>query len=143
MAITLFVSCMENVAYHHYEPIPREGWYVRDTVTFHIDTIPATANYTTYLCLRTTPDYPYHNFAAMVTQYIPTQSSLTRKTVSITVKDDDNMTQGQGIIYLTNEIPVTTQRLKPGDSLRIVVQHRMRRETMPGIMDVGIKLQAN
>ena len=40
--------------------------------------------------------------------------------------------------YYQYDFPLSTLRLKEGDSLALVVRHAMKREILPGISDVGI-----
>ncbi|MBQ0074392.1 MAG: gliding motility lipoprotein GldH [Prevotella sp.] len=142
MAICLFASCSNDTVYHHYENIDAEGWYAMDSITFHVDSVPATGEYITFLCLRMTSKYPYRNFAALVSQYNLPMQQLSRRMVTTTVQSEEGVMQGKGQNLYTYEIPVFKRHINKDDSLRIVVRHRMRRETIPGLMDVGIKIEA-
>ena len=42
--------------------------------------------------------------------------------------------------YYQYQVPVNDITLQQGDSLHICVRHDMKREILPGISDVGIKM---
>lgn len=134
-------SCMEETPYHHFETVAQEGWDVRDSVTFCTDTMPETGTYTAWLCVRMNEEYPYRNFAAMVSVYVNRDTKPYRRTYNIDVKREDGTAIGNGVVLHTYEVPIAKRTLRRGDSLRIVVQHRMRRELLPGIKDVGIAMK--
>lgn len=148
----LLSSCNDGVAYHHYERIADEGWDVRDTVAFQIDSIMQDGSYNSAVCIRTNAQYPYRNLSLMVYQTIfhkndslPTftKGRTILATIPVEIKQEDGIATGQGVTYFTYEVPYMTSSLQQGDSLSIVVRHHMRREVLPGITDIGIKLTKN
>lgn len=130
-----------DTAYHSYHDISEEGWQNRDTIVFHIDTIQHYGDYTSYLCLRTHPDYPYRNLSVTVWQMDTRGKSKEKKTVKLEVRDKDGEQRGTGITYYVHEVPLFKRWLEPGDSVMVAVNHNMTREYMPGIMSVGVKLK--
>ena len=140
-AVCPFVSCSTDTTYHHYEAVRAEGWGKLDTFYFKVDTIVRPGRYTTALCLRTNADYPYRRISARVMQEIKPRHTANARTVSVEIICENGIHDGDGITYYTHEAPVDTLELRPGDSLFVKVAHYMRRETMPGITDVGIKVE--
>lgn len=142
----LTVACTDDsVAYIQFQTIPsEEGLYERDTLHFTVDSIPADGAYTTYLCVRANTEYPYRNISFLVAQTVIKKGTANktrqRHTVSSNVFSETNRHIWPGSAYYSTELPVTTANLHKGDSLVIDVRHNMRRETMPGITDLGIKV---
>lgn len=143
VAICPFMACTPNIAYHHYEPVNKEGWDKRDTMYFTVDTILQAADYTTTLCLRTNTAYPYCNFSARVTQEVRHSGKSFTRRMDFNIVRKDGTQMGKGITLFTHEVPIATQHLQPGDTLMVKVGHNMRPETLHGIEDVGIKVTRN
>ncbi len=141
IAAATLTACTEGTEYHNYKKISHEGWEQRDTLVFHIDSIKSKGYYHTYLCMRTNPDFPFRYITLIAEQTtLPgKQRGYVRKTFEVVSKHGTQT--GKGLTYHTYEIPVFVEYLENGDSLRIAVRHDMVRESMQGIMDVGIKLK--
>ena len=139
---TMFVACdTANTAYHKYVGINTDGWQNKDTLTFKVDTLRRFGDYTSYLCLRIQPDFPYRFLTLEVEQSNMPKGKVQRRKVTIEVVNKEGERQGTGITYHTHEVPLFTNWMGPGDSVSFKVNHAMARETMPSIMDVGIKLK--
>lgn len=142
MLATLFAACeTDDTAYHKYYSIANEGWTNSDTLTFNVDTLRRYGDYTTYLCLRTRHDFPYRYMSVTVDQTVMPKTRRKHREATMEIVNKDGAQEGTGINHRIYEVPLFTEWLGPGDSLRIVVKHNMSRETMPGIIDVGIKLK--
>lgn len=140
--IFLLSSCnTADTAYHHYEQISDEGWQNCDTLTFTVDTIRRYGDYTSYICLRTHPDFPYRFLSLIVEQTNMPKGTKKKRSVRVEIVNKDGAQEGTGITLHTYEVPLFKQWLGPGDSVRIAVKHNMTREQMPGIMNVGVKLE--
>ena len=48
--------------------------------------------------------------------------------------------KGSGVSLYQYLLPITTHTYEKGDSIRVRVIHNMKREDLPGIADVGIKI---
>lgn len=136
----LLTACNDRVKYNHYVSIPEEGWGKRDTLVFGIDTIDQEGRYTAFLCMRTNAQYPYRYLTLNAKVRNVTQNEVENYTVSTEIKQEEGVSTGTGITYFSYEIPLATKDLHKGDSLSVAVCHHMRREYMPGITDVGVKL---
>ena len=140
--LLLLSSCnTADTAYHHYEHISDDGWENRDTLVFTVDTIRLYGDYTSYVCLRTHPDFPYRYLSLIVEQTDLRKGVRQKKEVRVEIVNEDGAQEGTGLTFRTYEVPLFKQWLGPGDSVRIAVKHNMTREQMPGIMNVGVKLK--
>ena len=139
---TLFTACETNdTAYHKYISINGEGWVNSDTLVFRVDTLRRYGDYTTYVCLRTRHDFPYRYLSVIVDQTVMPKTRSKHREVTVEIVNRDGAQEGTGINHRIYEVPLFTEWLGPGDSVRIAIKHNMSRETMPGIIDVGVKLK--
>ncbi|MCR5068392.1 MAG: gliding motility lipoprotein GldH [Prevotella sp.] len=134
-------SCTADTTYHKYVGVGEEGWSAHDTLVFDIDTLRTNGNFTTYVCLRAKPDFPYRYLSMIVEQTCMLSGNKERKTVRCEVVNSDGVMTGVGITYHTYEIPVFTGTHRPGEHIKVAIKHNMTREYMPGLMDVGVKLK--
>ena len=71
---------------------------------------------------------------------MPSHRSVT-DTICCLLTDAQGNLLGDGISYRQYQFDISTEQLQKGDSLHIVVRHDMKREILPGVSDVGIKLE--
>lgn len=141
MAFMLTACDISDTPYHHYTDISEEGWLNRDTLTFKVDTIRKAGDYTTYLCVRTQYEYPYRYLSVIAEQTVMPKGKKQKAVEKLEIVNKEGAQGGTGITYHTYEVPMFDEALAPGDSMRIAVKHNMTRETMPGIISVGIKVK--
>lgn len=140
MAIWLVMSCNTDTIYHHFSHIPEEGWDKRDTFYFKIDTILVEGNYTATLCTRTDATYPYRNLSLKTILTVMPSNTTTTRSTDFDITNQEGAHDRKGITLHNHEREISTIHLQPGDSLNVKVAHNMRKETMPGITDIGIKV---
>lgn len=150
LAVALTVmACNGNTVYHQYEHTPVEGWERTDTLYYTIENIKATADYQEEIGLRINGSYPFTSLFLVVEQHIRSQNqSLTslngtqrKDTISCRFVDQEGNIKGRGVNYYQYNFMLTTLHLNVGDTLDIRIHHNMRRETLPGISDIGIRLE--
>lgn len=133
-------SCNRNVIYHHYEPTAIEGWDRTDTLTFSVATAKERAVVQRDVELRITDGYPYRQFSLIVEQAtLPTGLHRT-DTVNCQLVNAEGKIQGQGLTLYQYHFHLPDISLNEGDSLCFRIHHNMRREEMPGVSDVGLRL---
>ena len=90
--------------------------------------------------MRITSTYPFMSLRLVVEQVIIPAHRLVRDTIDCHLIDRNGKPKGQGMSYYQYQVPVNDISLQQGDSLHICVRHDMKREILPGISDVGIKM---
>lgn len=152
--VLLLTACNDRVKYNHYVSIPEEGWGKCDTLVFGIDPLVQDGRYNVVLCLRSNSDYPYRYLRLYTEVGFFSQNKSVLHNVEVKsgtptaccrwqnweIKQQDGVATGSGITYYNHEIPLETRELDEGDSIYVIVEHHMRREYIPGITDVGVKL---
>lgn len=133
-------GCRDEVFFHRYASVPLSGWDKRDTIDFDIPPFAATQPYSLTLELRTSPAFPYRSIWLVAEQRFENPALVRRDTVYCPVTTPQGSGTGKGVNLYTYEYPVLTEQRRQGQYGRIRVYHIMRREEMPGISDVGLRL---
>ena len=137
---TTFVSCNRKTVYDRYGHTPITGWEKNDTLSFHISPMEQDGEYAEELGLRINGAYPFMSLWLVVEQRIYPRNVTLRDTVICRLADSMGNIQGHGISYYQYKIPVIELQLAKGDSIDVFIRHNMKREILPGISDVGLKL---
>lgn len=142
--IGLFLSsCTGNTLYHSYESLPAEGWERRDTVCFELPKAEEDINGTLTIGLRTKANIGIQDIVFAVEQRDSAGFISHCDTVRYPLTDADGEALTGGINIHQYEAQHLPLHLKEGQQGTIRIHHLMRRELIPGITDIGIKLDKN
>jgi gliding motility-associated lipoprotein GldH len=133
-------SCDSHIIFDRYEHTPIAGWEKNDTLFFNIPSVTEAGTYRQELGLRITGTYPFMSLRLVVEQEIWPNKRIVRDTLDCSLINEKGTPKGQGISYFQYNMPVNNLTLQEGDSLHICVKHDMKREILPGISDIGIKM---
>ena len=136
----LFSACKQQVVYHHFEHVAEEEWDKFDDLTFEIPPVSEEGTYREEAELRIDRTYPFQGLSLLVEQTVYPSGVRHLYVLKCDLIDKHGRIKGDGISYFMYRIPVGTVSLNEGDSIHISVKHNMKRETMTGITDLGIKL---
>ena len=142
LMVILLTACTQKTVYHHYQHISTEGWERQDVVDFQIAPIKTSGNYQEEIGVRMQQDFPFTSMSVLVQQTIYPSMQYHYDTLECQFMDQQGKVLGDGISYDQYHFPLKTIALKEGDSLAVSIYHIMKRETLPGITDVGLKLVA-
>ena len=132
-------SCNRKTIYYHYEHAPVAGWEKNDVLSFDVSPV-SEGTYREELGLRIDKSYPFMGLCLVIKQTILPSGYVHSDTLNCSLIDPDGNNKGPGLSYYQYNFHVNTLRLQEGDSLHITVKHNMKREIMPGISDIGIRL---
>ena len=132
-------SCNRKTIYYHYEHAPTTGWEKNDELDFYVSPVSA-GTYREELGLRIDKNFPFMGLCLVIKQTILPSGYVHSDTLNCNLIDENGNNKGPGLSYYQYSFHVNTLRLQEGDSLHIAVKHHMKREIMPGIADVGIRL---
>ncbi len=141
VALTIFSSCNRKTIYNYYQHTDAEDWTTGDTLLYNnITPIADKGNYSRVLSLRYTHEYPFANISLIVKQEVWPAGLVTEDTINCRLHktEDDELT---GVAYLNNEFPLPDVHHSEGDSLCIKIYHNMRRKSLQGISDIGIRIE--
>lgn len=133
-------SCHERKVYDQYIPTPIEGWSKDDILTFSLPKAETEGVYGIDMKLRSNSSYPFMGITLIVEKTFFPSLFKSIDTIPCRLREHNGMPRQQGVSYYQNTFHIGEIRLSQGDSLQITVRHNMKRESLPGIGDVGIML---
>lgn len=145
VVVCLLSACHTNTRYHVYHSVPGgENWQKTDTVVFELPPEVPAGTYQMEVGIRHTGAYPYRDIWLSVTRvdgdFVPSNTD----TLHVYLADEKGQWSHEGAVgglyqaaYVWSK-PVVLTTDSVGRSFRIV--HLMRKNPLPGISDVGIRL---
>ncbi len=142
-SVCLLCACGRGDAAFEYLPTPVEGWEQSDTLRFHTDTVRRGGVYELTLGVRTSQStpYPFQTLWLVVRQQWHSPDSLRTDTVECRLATANGDDTGHGVSISQHIFPIAEFQVPEGASADITVTHFMRRELLPGITDVGVRLR--
>lgn len=134
-------GCNRKTIYHHYEHAPVAGWEKSDTLTFTVKA-KERAVVQRDVELRISGDYPFQQLNLIVEQTAYPAAIRRRDTLNCNLIDPQGNIDGKGLSLYQYRFHMTDISLNEGDSLCVRIRHNMKREILPGIADVGLRLTA-
>lgn len=138
--VLLTTACHRRTVYDRYLHTSQTGWERNDTLTFRIPPMKEEGDYTEEVGVRISGDYPFLGLTLVVEQTKLNTHERQRDTLECSLIDKKGRPMGNGITYYQYRFPLKTLRLEEHDSLRITIRHDMKREILPGITEIGVKL---
>ncbi|MCM1079399.1 MAG: gliding motility lipoprotein GldH [Bacteroidales bacterium] len=133
-------ACDDRRIYDHYEHTAVGGWEKNDALAFSISPLKKSGRYTLSLGLRTSDAYPFKNLSLVVEQTSFPSRQKAANVVNCNIVNRNGRRLGNGITLYQYSIPIRKKFHMRGDSLHITVRHNMKREILPGIVDIGIRM---
>jgi len=142
MPMLLLMACnYNNKVYDHYVESEVEGWEKNESITFGIDSLKESGHYALMLGLRISDRYPFQNLQMVVDQTIYPSQQTVHDVIECKVTDKQGAMLGHGISIYQYDLPVRKLFYQKGDSISVKVRHNMKREILPGIINVGVTLK--
>lgn len=136
------VSCDRKTVYDHYGHTPVAGWEKNDTLVFGPIKIGTTGAYVEQVGLRVNGTYPFQALCLVVEHHVLPQGTVTVDTVNCAIVNRDGSVRGQGVSYYQYNFPLKERLYNHGDSVFVYIRHNMKREMLPGVSDVGLRVAA-
>lgn len=140
ITVNAIVSCATDTVYDTYGHTPLSGWEKNDTLSFYVPKMAAPGTYAEELGVRMTEAFPFTSVSLIFQQTVLPAGKVYTDTVKCTITDSRGNFLGDGVSAYQYSFPVRNIQLNKGDSLHITVRHNMKREILPGISDVGVKI---
>lgn len=137
-AVAALAACGDGTVYDRYKPV--DGWERADTATFHVRPAKAAGTYRTDVGLRTNAQYPFTGICIIVDRRILPADTRRSDTLYCRLTDKRGKPLGHGLSNYQYQFSAPACQLQEGDSLIVSVRHNMKRETLPGIEDIGLKM---
>lgn len=140
--MTAMSSCEQQTLYHHYEHTPLSAWEKSDTLFFTVKKMKDRAVIRRDVELRFTDRYPYQQLNIVVEQTTLPSRYMRRDTLDCRLISSKGDILGKGVMLFEQTFHLPDISLNEGDSLLFRIHHNMKRESLPGISDIGIRLTA-
>lgn len=145
LVLCLLASCHTDTRYHVYQAVPGEnGWKNSDSLLFQLPPELEAGEYGMEIGIRHTGGYPYRDIWISVTQVDSDSLPSHTDTLHLYLADEEGRWGHEGAVgglyqsAYVREKPVKLTADSLGRSFRIA--HLMRRNPLPGISDVGVRL---
>lgn len=136
----LLTACDGQTVYNHYEHTLLSGWERNDTLTFCVPGMEGGGSYAEDIGVCINGKYPFRDICLVIEQTIFPSQTVYLDTLDCSLIDKQGHAIGQGISQYQYLFPLRRLQLEKGDSLRIAIRHDMKREILPGIANIGVKL---
>lgn len=138
MAWVLLTACNDGLVYSTFKPTPVNGWDKNEPLKFEVPPLSSDGTYNLSVGLRLSDEYQFRNLHILVQQKLYPSGLEFTDTLVYDVVDERGNILGQGVNYYQYERPARAMALHEGDSLSLVIKHIMKREILPGIVNVGV-----
>lgn len=142
LVIFLFSSCDKNRVFEENQDIPESGWKISDVKKFEVDILDPSTSTNFYINVRNADGYPYSNLFLFIKTIFP-NGKYSNDTLECVLADANGKWIGKGIgdIY-DNQIPFKKNvRFPLAGKYSFEIQHGMRSDNIPLIMDVGLRIE--
>lgn len=139
LGVTL-AACTRSTLIHVYRNVPAEGWDQSDVLSFPLDTVRHGGVYNLSIGVRTTNLYPYQKLWIVVETALCNPDTAFADTLACTFVGDDGIKNGKGTDTQQYDFHLGQTLLQQGQSGTVSVRHIMRREVVPGVSDIGIRI---
>lgn len=134
-------SCSrQQIVYANYAPIDDTTWEKTDTITFDVPPVKAAGTYQEKLGLRLADDFPFLALSMDIEIQVQPKGILHSSQHKFSVIDQGGNPKGKGLSLQQYTFDLGDLELEEGDSLHISMAHNMKREILPGVVDLGIIL---
>lgn len=138
--VLVLTGCHRRTLYHHFEHTPLSGWERNDTLLFYVMRARQNAVVQREVELRISEEFPFQRLTLVVEQTTLPANFIRRDTVSCDLIDQEGNVLGKGLTLFQYRFALPDTSVDEGDSITIAIRHNMKRETLPGIADIGLRL---
>ena len=137
-----FYSCNQNRVYEKNIEITDGIWNVKNKVVFDVPVTDTLSINNIYINIRHTSLYLYRNLFLFINTTAPSGASI-RDTFEITLADEKGKWLGSGLgdIWDNQILYKRNVQFPFSGTYRFELEQAMRRENLPFIMDVGLRIE--
>lgn len=136
------ISCDNNRYYEHNEAIANGTWFYDDAKAFEVEIEDSLLAFNFYINVRNTVDYEFANLYFFIKSELP-DGEFAQDTVECQLADYQGkwLGNGRGEFRDNSFILRENMRFQKNGTYRFWLKHGMRRDSLKGISDVGIRLE--
>lgn len=139
LALTLvFSACrLRHNDYSDFRTFDNDGWAYCDTVVFTPEFADSVVEQPLTVCVRHSNGYPYSNLWLEL-EYAVNDSTTRTDTLQLVLADDFGRWHGKGSGVSYQYTDTVSRRFKAFSHRPLKLRNIMRRDTLPGIEQIGI-----
>jgi gliding motility-associated lipoprotein GldH len=135
-------SCRQVALYEKLQNIPGAAWSATDSRKFSFEITDTTETYWVELVLRHSNNYPYRNIWVNVSLEQPGDSLKVSRFDLPLAGTEKWLGTGMGDVFERRvRLFASPVRFRHAGISTFYVQHTMRQDPLPGMMQVGLRLQ--
>ncbi|MEO7312093.1 MAG: gliding motility lipoprotein GldH [Chitinophagaceae bacterium] len=135
-------GCKQVELYERLENIPNAAWKMDFKPVFTFNITDTVSLYNVYITIRHTNSYGYNNIWLESTLQLPGDSLITQKLDLQLANTDGWMGTGMDDIFERRiMVTATPQKFSKSGQVRFTLGHVMRQDPLPGIMQVGLRVE--
>ncbi|MEZ4936147.1 MAG: gliding motility lipoprotein GldH [Crocinitomicaceae bacterium] len=136
----ILLSCSDNSLYTKSYEIEGREWHVDQKLDFEFTIEDNSKNNIISLTLRLNEDYPYSNMYIFL-ETIGANQQSRKDTLKLLLAESDGKWKGEKKGSLVEfVIPIFNGQFPDKGTYHLTMQHGMRDEYLPGVLDVGVKV---
>lgn len=141
-ALFFMVSCDSNRYFEQNQEIKNEKWVYNEAKNFSFEMMDTTSLFNFYINLRNTNDYPFANLYVFINSQFP-DGEIARDTIELQLAELNGKWLGSGNgRYKYNQFILRKgMRFVQTGTYHFSIEQGMRKDTLVGISDVGIRLE--
>lgn len=140
VAVFLLGGCDESIVFHQYASTSILGWEKNDTLEFNIPRLATTDRYREEIDVRISNEYPFKSINLVIEQQFLPGKRVKRDVLRCQFTDTKGHLKGCGTNFYQYRYVLDDIVLRQNDSVHITIKHDMKREIIPGISDIGVRL---
>jgi len=141
--ISFITSCDKNRVYEKNIEVNDyvKGWNSQDKKSFEVELNDSTRLYNFYINVRHAEVYPFSNLWVMLSTKLP-DGKIDSQRLEIPLADEAGNWYGDGMGDIWDyRFALTPFYIKQTGTYTISLAHDMRMDPLPGIMDIGVRIE--
>ncbi|HPD63938.1 MAG TPA: gliding motility lipoprotein GldH [Bacteroidia bacterium] len=141
--VLLLMGCGRGIIYTRYIKIDNFVWNFNKKIEFKVNIKETDKKYEVLLHIRNASQYPYSNIWINVSGVDPNGKNIFTRKYEFTLADESGRWLGKGLgdIIDNQFIIVEDFSAEKTGTYSFIVNHEMRVDNVPGIMDIGLTVR--
>jgi len=141
LSLLFIMACDPNQVYENFESIPDNTWEYAFKPSFEVEIKDTTVLHNMFITVRHTNWYPYTNLYVFIVTTYPSGETKKDRVKLALGNEKDWFGKGMGDIW-DIMIPIQEKMYFPEvGKYKFELEQNMREEKIPGIMDIGIRIE--
>ena len=142
IAIAGLFACDSNRVFDESQAVEGQIWNNEDVKTFAFDVTDTLSPLNIYVNLRTTTEYPYSNIYVFLYSVYPNGTSNKDTLEFLLAKPDGEwLGDNSGTVVEFKGLIASGGRFSTAGRYEFQLQHAMREEDLPEIIDIGMRVE--